>query len=222
MRLTPSATFRTLGRHHKVTVSQMDARMQELPNPLVVMALESENGGVFRDSGVPVLYSGVGKINAAYSLTRKLADYLCAGVPLPRVINFGTAGSGSFPPGTVVACGMFIQHDMDVAPLGFPVGTTPFDAIPAVLEFPSPYLEGLSSASCGTGDSFATTDMALSCDVIDMEAYSLAKVCWLYKAKFVCIKYITDGADGEAAAAWQNNLSAAGPSFMAIYRQLSS
>jgi adenosylhomocysteine nucleosidase len=78
------------------------------------MALEIESQGVFAQAGVPVLYTGVGKVNATYALTRRLADYRCAGRPLPHVVNFGTAGSRRFPLGALVGCHSFVQRDMDV------------------------------------------------------------------------------------------------------------
>ncbi len=54
---------------------------------------------------------------------------------------------------------------MDVSGLGVPLGTTPFDAgVPARLEFP-PVFPQLTPAVCGTGDSFATTECAIECDV---------------------------------------------------------
>src|ERR1041384_5706184 len=62
------------------------------PDPLLVMALPLESQGVFERAGLRVLYTGVGKVNAAYALTRRLAEYQHANVPLPRVINFGTVG----------------------------------------------------------------------------------------------------------------------------------
>jgi len=40
---------------------------------LVVMALEIEAQGLFRERGVDVLFTGIGKINAAHRLTQKLA-----------------------------------------------------------------------------------------------------------------------------------------------------
>ena len=44
-------------------------------------------------------------------------------------------------------------------------------------------------------------------DVIDMEAYALAKVCRSYGIPFVSFKYITDGADGDAGIDWEQNVS---------------
>lgn len=190
-----------------------------LPVLLVTMALEVESQGLFARAGVPVLYTGLGKVNAAHALTRRLADYRCARVALPCVINFGTAGSRRFATGTVVACDAFIQRDMDVTAFGFEAGTTPFEKVPARLEFPAAFAD-LPRGSCGTGDSFETANRPLECDVLDMEAYALAKVCWLEGTRFLCVKYVTDGADHAAVADWQSNLPRAAAEFLRLYRRL--
>jgi adenosylhomocysteine nucleosidase len=54
-----------------------------------------------------------------------------------------------------------------------------------------------------------------------MEAYALAKVCWLEGAQFACVKYVTDGADHAAAADWQNNVHKAAGEFLNLYRAVS-
>ena len=40
-----------------------------------------------------------------------------------------------------------------------------------------------------------------------MEAYALAKVCYLYDIPFISFKYISDGADGDAGTDWDENVS---------------
>ena len=195
-----------------------------LPRTLIVMALPAESDGVFEAAGVPVLFCGVGKVNAAIALTRELARYVHGHESLPLVLNFGTAGSRVYGTGTLVACGEFIQRDMDVRGLGFALGVTPFDPAPPVLQF-DPVFKHLPTATCGSGDSFATGDCepaaAAACGVVDMEAYALAKVCWLEGAPFACAKYVSDGADGQAAADWQNNVHRAASEFLDLYRSVS-
>lgn len=192
-----------------------------LPDRLVVMALPLESQGAFERAGIPVLYTGVGKVNAAYMLTRRLAEYRHAAVPMPQVINFGTAGSRCHPTGTVLECHGFVQRDMDVTGLGVPFGVTPFEDIPARLEFP-PLFEQLPPGVCGSGDSFVMTQAAMECDVVDMEAYALAKVCWIERVAFTSVKYVTDGADHAAGQDWHSNLQLAADRFLALYRRLCS
>ncbi len=183
------------------------------------MALQVESQGVLESAGVPVLFTGVGKINAAHVLTRKLAEYRFDGRPAPHVVNFGTAGSRTYRTGALVACRSFVQRDIDVTALGFERGVTPFDPVPGVIEFP-PTFAGLPQGTCSTGDSFETTGNPVVGDVLDMEAYALAKVCRLENTRFSCVKFVTDGADHTAAADWQANLSSAAAEFLRIYRSL--
>ena len=102
---------------------------------LVVMALEIESQGRLELERAPLLFTGVGKVNAAHRLTRRLADEHRAGRQ-PFVVNFGTAGSRRFSTGSVVACRRFVQRDMDVTGLGFASHETPFEDVPLELEFP--------------------------------------------------------------------------------------
>ena len=97
---------------------------------LVAMALPAESAGVFQAAGVEVLYTGVGKVNAAIALTRRIARLRREGRGPPLVVNFGTAGSARIPARTLVACRRFVDRDMDVGALGFAPGVTPFDELP--------------------------------------------------------------------------------------------
>jgi len=186
---------------------------------LVAMALPAESAGVFRAAGVEVLYTGVGKVNAAIALTRRIARLRREGRRPPLVVNFGTAGSARLPAQTLVACRRFVDRDMDVGALGFAPGVTPFDELPPMLEFPAVF-PGLPEAVCGSGDSFATADHGPACDVVDMEAYALAKACRVEGAGFACAKYVSDGADENAALHWKENVAGAADRFLALYREL--
>jgi adenosylhomocysteine nucleosidase len=196
----------------------------ELPRALVVAALRAELAGVFETASIGVLYCGVGKVNAAIALTRELARYAQRGESMPLVLNFGSAGSRRFEAGTLVGCHEFVQRDMNVSALDFALGVTPFDEAPPCLTF-EPIFMQLPAAVCGSGDSFATaaTDMDCAvadrhCDVVDMEAYALAKVCWQEGAAFACAKYVSDGADHTAANDWQSNVHKAADEFLRLYR----
>ena len=191
----------------------------ELPGIVVVIALRVESSGVFEAAGVPVLYCGVGKVNAAIALTKELSRYVHQGEEMPLVVNFGSAGSRCYAPGTLVACQEFVQRDMDVSGLGFALGVTPYDEAPSSLLY-DPVFTDLPAAVCGSGDSFATADIEVNCTVIDMEAYALAKVCWHENARFACVKYVTDGADHTAADDWQRNVHVAAEEFLQLYRGL--
>lgn len=183
------------------------------------MALKIEAQGVFEKENLPVLYCGLGKVNAGIALTRRLSEYRHANQAMPLVLNFGTAGSNQFKTGNFVSCNSFIQRDMDVSGLGFARGVTPFEEIPSHIAFPTIFRD-LPQAVCGSGDSFETQHNNVAYTVVDMEAYALAKVCWIEKARFASVKYITDGADQSAGSDWQSNLHKAADGFLKIYQSL--
>ena len=185
--------------------------------PLIVMALESEGQGRLEALGFEVLYCGVGKVNAAYHLTRRLQELNHEGVVVPCVLNLGSAGSHQFNTGALVEIDRFVQREMDAVALGFAHGETPFDAMPAVLTVPRRFAH-LPSGSCGSGDSFAIGAPPIPCDVVEMEAFALAKFCLHEGIDFACVKYITDGADGNASRDWQQNLTDAAQCFYELLR----
>ncbi len=45
--------------------------------------------------------------------------------------------------------------------------------------------------------------------MIEMEAFALAKVCKEEKLPFLCLKYISDGADGNAVDDWSTEVKKA-------------
>lgn len=180
-----------------------------------------ESQGLFERAGVPVLYTGVGKVNAAHALTRRLTEYRLAKNALPHVINFGTAGSQRLPTGSLVECRGFMQRDMDVTGLGVALGTTPFEDVPARLDV-KPAFAALDHVICGSGDSFVVNACAHDCDVLDMESYALAKVCHFEGCTFNAVKFVTDGADHAAAQTWQQNLQRAAEQFFRLYQQFAA
>lgn len=160
-------------------------------NPLLVFAMEQESQDVF--GGYDVLHTQIGKVNATYALT---GFFLSKGRP-DIVVNLGTAGSRKHGGGQIVNPTCFVQRDMDVRPLGFELGQTPFSNDPVELEY-GRRLETFQGGKCGTGDNFDVSDAALAYDVVDMEAYALALICAREDIPFLCLKYISDGADGDA------------------------
>tara|TARA_B100000575_G_scaffold293450_2_gene304892 strand:- start:5875 stop:6465 length:591 start_codon:yes stop_codon:yes gene_type:complete len=172
---------------------------------LIVCALEMETHGKLNDW--EILYTGVGKVNATYVLSK----YLFSHKP-KLVINYGTAGSRDLNIGQLVDCTKFIQRDMDKTPLGFQRGQTAFeDNIPIMLDF-SHVKNNLIGKNyvCGTGDNFVqdVSQELDDIDVFDMESYALAKVCYLQGVPFISYKYITDNANQSSHKDWEQNVSA--------------
>lgn len=180
--------------------------------PLIVMALKEEGQGRIETLGFEVLYCGLGKVNAAHKLTRRLVEASLQERPFPYVLNMGSAGSHCFATGSLVAADRFVQRDMDVTGLGFAHGETPFEIDPPMISF-ARHFDHLPHGICGSGDSFLQGPPPIPSDIIDMEAYALAKICMREAIPFACVKYITDGADGSASDDWQTNLKHAAQAF---------
>ncbi|MBX3241098.1 MAG: hypothetical protein KIT80_16445 [Chitinophagaceae bacterium] len=161
---------------------------------LLVFALESEAAGYFKDRDV--LFTGIGKLNAGYHLLKRIVQKRPG-----MIVNLGSAGSAVFKKGEVVCCTRFIQRDMDVTPLGFAKYETPFCEQDVVLQYGF-RANRLPEGTCGTGDNFEIQHNGNAYDVIDMEAFALAWVARQEQIPFVCLKYISDGADGKAADDW--------------------
>ena len=158
-------------------------------NKLFVAALKEETIGLNN-----FYHIGVGKINATYNLIKLIHKYK----PF-EVINYGTAGSVKKGLSGIVECTKFYQKDMDVRGLlDLEIGETPFDKINEIVCSE----DGLS---CGSGDNFVKDKIEMDIDLVDMEAYALAKVCKLEGINFRCFKYISDNADENATSDWIEN-----------------
>jgi len=168
-------------------------------NKLFLAAIKEETIGLDYFNHI-----GVGKINATYNTLRLI--YLHK----PKIIiNYGTAGAINTKLKGIVECTKFYQRDMDVRVLEFELGETPFDKIKEIITSKDGY-------SCGTGDSFVNKKIDMEVDVVDMEAYAIAKVCKLENIEFKCFKYISDNADQNADNDWNKNLALGASAFASI------
>jgi adenosylhomocysteine nucleosidase len=159
---------------------------------VVLIALRSEAPEL---AGLPwVFTTGVGKVNAAIAAARIVERYR----PV-RLWNFGTAGGVRVGTG-LHRCTRFVQRDMRAMGLGFPPGVTPYEK-EAALDL------GGEGVLCGTGDSFVAGEpLEVEVDVVDMEAYAVAKVCLSAGVEFRCFKFITDRADEASGGDWIKNV----------------
>jgi adenosylhomocysteine nucleosidase len=175
---------------------------------LFVFALESEAADEFKDHST--LITGIGKVNATYTLTKHLRQ-----TKPSLIINLGSAGSSEFKRGEVISCSKFVQRDMDVRGLGFQQYETPFSNLPVLLEY-GIILPELPQGICGSGDTFEMKHLCSDYNVIDMEAYALALISMKENIPFLCLKYISDGADGLAADDWSVNVHKAARAFTEV------
>lgn len=164
----------------------------------ILVALESEFELPDIDfSKYAVCYTGVGKVNAAFAATKCGMQGNCE-----RIINYGTAGAlNKDLIGQLHEIGTVYQRDIDARPLT-PLGTTPYDKVgEAELKLAN------NSITLSTGDNFVTSIPEIVTDLVDMEAYAIAKVCHKFTIPFTCVKYASDFADENAAKHWKDNVA---------------
>ena len=174
---------------------------------LILVAIEDE----LKRSDLPnhqIEYIGIGKVNAVFNTLNAIQKH-----SPQQIINFGTAGSLDTKIKGLVEVSRFFQRDMDASPLGFEVGQTPFEQ-DIEITF------GREGVTCGTGDKFVTTTPKLKTDIVDMEAFAIAKVCKLKNIDFRCFKYISDNANNEAKDDWVDNVSLGAKLFIEKIRSL--
>ncbi len=144
--------------------------------------------------GVDVIYTGVGKINAAIKATQILENLSPSDT---IVVNYGSAGAIGDLVGYLIKCKTFVQNDIDARPFAKKT-ITPFDDIIY------PKLSNGDSISFGTGYVCFTQDKfeKKPTEICDMEAYSIAKVCKIYGFDFTAYKYISDSGNHSD---WEKN-----------------
>ena len=149
-------------------------------------------------------HTGVGLVNACNQVAKLIYTRNAT-----SVINFGTAGlvSNKDLAGKLVEVDVIIHRDMKTEPQA-PRGVTPFEDD----EFAGALTTGSETIiTCGSGDSFVQEPDAwfeyANIDLVDMEAYAIAKLCAMNNIPFRCFKYVTDFADENAMKNWQANVA---------------
>lgn len=163
--------------------------------PLLVVALEEEAAHL-HVSELPVLVTGIGKVNAAIAVSTILGEFSPS-----RIVNLGTAGalrdglSGTFVVGRV------IQHDFDDPGLYSISG----------LHFGEPIDVADEGVTLATGDLFVSdpelrAKLATQADLVDMEGYAVARAATVAQVPVTIVKQVSDPADASAAKTWRQTL----------------
>lgn len=158
---------------------------------LLVVAVEHEAVALPRD--LPLLVTGVGKVNAALAVSRALAD------PAARpdlVLNVGTAGALRDGMEGTHVIGRVEQHDLDSVLLEELTG----------YRYGEPIELG-AGPTLATGDVFVSDPttrgtLALRADLVDMEGYAVAAACRLVGVPVTLVKHVSDTADEGARRSW--------------------
>jgi len=182
-------------------------------NYLIITALESELKRSALPSGVEIVYSGIGKINATIASVAAIHQYAPQ-----NIINFGTAGTVNSQLQGLLDIAKVIQRDMNTEPLA-PRGQTPF------CNKPSEYLSS-GKYVCGTGDSFVTVQdfwlHSQGVDLVDMELFAIAACAYQHSIPWQSLKYITDDANENSAHDWQEKVNHGQDLFIDRLKQLLS
>lgn len=147
-------------------------------------------------SELPVLVTGIGKVNAAIAVSTILGEFSPS-----RIVNLGTAGalrdglSGTFVVGRV------IQHDFDDPGLYSISG----------LHFGEPIDVADEGVTLATGDLFVSdpvlrAKLATQADLVDMEGYAVARAARVAQVPVTIVKQVSDPADASAAKTWRQTL----------------
>lgn len=163
-----------------------------MADPLIVVALGSEAAHL---RGLPVLLTGIGKVAAAVTVARAIAERRPS-----FVLNVGTAGAlrdgleGAHRIGTVV------EHDVDHEFLQRLTGEASVGEI--VLDPGTP-------TTLATGDAFVSDPavrrlLAERAHLVDMEGFAVARACRDAGVECRMVKVVSDDASGDAARSWQD------------------
>ena len=157
-------------------------------------------------AGYQKIITGVGKVNAAIAL----AHALSSNDNVEGVINYGSAGGFQVRhKGQLLSVRAVLERDMDCTGLGLAPYVT-FGEQEALITTANE-----QGVICGTGDNFGPE--AADYDIVEMEAYALAKVCATHNKAFHCYKYISDiSSDEDAHEQWQENVHRGAQAFMQL------
>lgn len=165
--------------------------------PLLVVALEEEAAHL-HVSELPVLVTGIGKVNAAVAVTSVLGQSSPS-----RVVNLGTAGALREGISGTHVIRRVVQHDLDD------------DGIFALtgLHFATPIDLAAEGSTLATGDAFVSDDahralLAQRADLVDMEGYAVAAAAIAAGVPVTLVKEVSDTASDGAGATWRQAVDA--------------
>ena len=158
---------------------------------LILIALKQEAPALSERFNCYV--TGMGKVNAAATAAMLIERYTPK-----RVINLGTACGITITSGSH-QCTTFTQRDY----------RNPFDTPHAITTVG----DGLILS---TGDDFVEDTTNIDADLVDMEAYAIAKVCEDTNTPFFCWKYITDEANTSSEEAFSAHVADGEPHYVKI------
>lgn len=187
---------------------KMDIRSEEtIANCLFI-------NGSLQGKDIVLLKSGIGKVNAALATTILHQQYQ------PNyVINTGSAGGldSGLSIGDIVISDRVVHHDVDATAFNYQYGQVPgmpenYQADQKLIQLVEKTIQSINRVKCkqgliATGDSFIQKPetvafiqkMLPEVMAVEMEAVSIAQVCYQYDTPFVVIRALSDIAGKESA-----------------------
>ncbi|MGW1944689.1 nucleosidase [Streptomyces sp. NPDC001940] len=165
--------------------------------PLLVLAVKEE--AQFLDTDLPVLLTGMGKVNAATAL----ATVLARGPRPSGIVNLGTAGA--LRPGWTGThvIGSVIQHDLDNVVLASLTG----EVYGAPIDLPDHGGPVLATGDSFISDEAARARLAAHAPLVDMEGYALASAAQQAGVPLRIVKHVSDEAGDGAARTWRETVA---------------
>jgi adenosylhomocysteine nucleosidase len=160
-----------------------------MSNKVFIVALPEEVNNQSLIFGYPIIFSGVGKINASIAAYKAIND------GFSEIINIGSCGSLNLEAGSIVKIGAVYQ-DIDCTPL-YPYGTISNNTCKYITIDPN------SKITCFTTDYFYDSlqkkkysphylEMLQKCSIFDMELFALAQICSHHQITFTSYKWVSD------------------------------
>lgn len=167
--------------------------------PLLVVALEEEATHL-HTHGLPILVTGVGKVNASIATATILGAQSPSKIP-SQIVNLGTAGALVDGYSGIHVIGTVTQHDLNDAAIFELTGL--HCSPPLELEVDGPVLT--------TGDQFISNEsvrkkLAEHAQLVDMEGYAVAKAALSFEVPVMLVKQVSDSANEAASRSWSETV----------------
>ncbi len=164
--------------------------------PLLVVALEEEAVHIHMHK-LPILVTGVGKVNAAIAVSSILGKHRPS-----RLVNVGTAGALREGVTGTHVISTVIQHDLNDAAIFDLVGIHFGEDIS---------LDSGEGIVLATGDRFISKPevrerLAEQAHLVDMEGYAVARAARAAGIPVTLVKQVSDEAGEQAAKSWTETL----------------
>ena len=148
--------------------------------------------GTLNEKPVALLYTGIGKTNAAFALTEALSVLDQNAISVKKIINIGLAGGFGLKLGEIVQVKHTTFSDFDLTIFNDPIPS--FDLkLANALE--------LKEVVCFSADRFVTSplDSKESAYVCDMELTSLAQIAEIKQISLSAFKIVSDLLDSKSS-----------------------